>query len=148
MTHAQHLTPCTHCLRHVRASDANCPFCGASVAPSAAPPVPLGRLSRAGLVAFGLAVAASSQASCARNDGATVTQGNEQLSSGGEGASTGTGVSADGGAVVSTDTQTDASTDADADAAVTDPNSPPNVRPIYGAPVARYGAPSPQVWEG
>ena len=52
-----HLRPCPGCSRHVRVSDATCPFCGVALGASfGAAPVPVSpsvRLSRAALVAFG-----------------------------------------------------------------------------------------------
>jgi len=54
------LVPCGACARHVKVTDAVCPFCGADVATSAdaaaaaragLPPRPPGRLSRAALIA-------------------------------------------------------------------------------------------------
>jgi len=58
-----HLVTCEECSRHVRASEAACPFCGAAIATalrtSAPRRAPGMRLSRAGLVAVGaFAVAA------------------------------------------------------------------------------------------
>ncbi|MBL8677698.1 MAG: hypothetical protein JNK05_00915 [Myxococcales bacterium] len=134
----RHLQPCVECGRHVRASENACPFCGASVAPTPAPMMPQSRLSRAALVAFGLAV---STASCGGGDanantGGTVTQGGS-TSSGGEGPSTGGGVDQDAGSPVSTE---DAS--ATSDASVTPPEDTGAVVAMYGAPVARYGAPA------
>ncbi len=55
-----HLVACAECSRHVRASEAACPFCGAPLATalrtSAPRRVPGTRLSRAGLAAFGVGV--------------------------------------------------------------------------------------------
>jgi hypothetical protein len=52
-----HLVACLSCARHVRVSEAACPFCGAVLAESlraSAPPEPPGvRLARAALFAFG-----------------------------------------------------------------------------------------------
>ena len=139
------LIPCGACGRHVRAAEGACPFCGGALSgASASIELPQGRLSRAALVAFGLTVAASGAAagcggsSSEQSNGGTIVQGGA-TSSGGEGASTGGSVDSDAGAVVTSDdagatgTPSDASTDADATA----------VAPIYGAPVARYGAPPP-----
>lgn len=56
------LVPCDGCTRHVRRSEAACPFCGlASPLASAAAvtPEPSGRLSRAGILAFVATVGAS-----------------------------------------------------------------------------------------
>lgn len=145
---SNHLAPCSACARHVRAQEKSCPFCGAAVQATAAPVLPTTRLSRAGIVAFGLAVAAT-QVGCANNNNnsGTVTQGGN-LSSGGEGASTGTGVDADAGAVVTTDDPNNSDAAADADATADSGTNVTPVAPMYGAPVARYGAPAPQAWEG
>lgn len=134
----RHLQPCGECGRHVRAFENTCPFCGASVTATPAPAMPQSRLSRAALVAFGLAV---STASCGGNDanansGGTVTQGGS-TSSGGEGPSTGGGVDQDAGSPVSTD-----DSGATTDATVTTPDDSGGVVALYGAPVARYGAPA------
>ncbi len=57
------LIPCRGCSRHVRTSDAACPFCGAALSLQArtrpAPEVPRGHLSRAALFAIGAAAAAA-----------------------------------------------------------------------------------------
>lgn len=55
------LVPCDGCARHVRRTEAACPFCGlASPLASASPvtPEPSARLSRAGILAFVAAVGA------------------------------------------------------------------------------------------
>jgi hypothetical protein len=56
MTHA-HLRPCPACARHVRVSEAGCPFCGATFAESfrasPRPQPPAARLTRAALFALG-----------------------------------------------------------------------------------------------
>jgi hypothetical protein len=56
------LLPCPSCARHVRLSDAVCPFCAADLGalPRALPPArsPATRLSRAALFAFGTSAAA------------------------------------------------------------------------------------------
>lgn len=67
-----HLLPCPGCARHVRASDTDCPFCGASLAALAsapAPRTPAGRLGRAATFAFGAAVATTITVGC--GDGTT-----------------------------------------------------------------------------
>jgi hypothetical protein len=54
------LVLCSQCQRHVRRSEAQCPFCGAACAPAAAPSheAPLLReAKRASLIALGLALA-------------------------------------------------------------------------------------------
>ena len=52
---ATRLIPCPSCARHVRTSDASCPFCGAATVQAPAPLVARGRLSRAALLAVGAA---------------------------------------------------------------------------------------------
>jgi hypothetical protein len=52
-----HLRPCPSCARHVRVSEADCPFCGAALSDefraAPRPRGPAARLSRAALFAFG-----------------------------------------------------------------------------------------------
>jgi hypothetical protein len=52
----QPLAPCTACRRHVRATEAACPFCGGSVG-VARTALPETRLARASLAVFAIAVA-------------------------------------------------------------------------------------------
>src|SRR5450755_792933 len=56
MTHA-HLRPCPDCARHVRVSEAGCPFCGGTLTESfrasPRPQAPAVRLTRAALFALG-----------------------------------------------------------------------------------------------
>jgi hypothetical protein len=52
----QPLAPCTACRRHVRATEAACPFCGGAIG-VARNVMPEGRLSRAGLAVFAMAIA-------------------------------------------------------------------------------------------
>ena len=78
------LTPCGGCLRHVKASEAACPFCGASpvaAGSSAAPSVPFRRLARAAAVA-----SAATLAGCSAPSG-TVFYGAAQLQDGGNSSS-------------------------------------------------------------
>lgn len=49
------LQPCPSCDRHVRSTDAACPFCAAPIAPEAPRPIPTGRLTRAAIFASALA---------------------------------------------------------------------------------------------
>lgn len=52
-----HLVPCAGCARHVRASERDCPFCGAALAPTVSSPRgPMPRVGRAARFAFGAAV--------------------------------------------------------------------------------------------
>jgi hypothetical protein len=57
-----HLRPCTGCARHIRVSEAACPFCGvepsAALRASPAPVAPRGRLTRAAIFALGASTAA------------------------------------------------------------------------------------------
>lgn len=54
----QPLAPCTGCRRHVRMSESACPFCGALPSAAASEVAgPMGRMSRAALLAAGLAIA-------------------------------------------------------------------------------------------
>lgn len=50
-----HLIPCTDCARHVQATDAVCPFCGAALSNADATrmPLPPRGVSRAAALAFG-----------------------------------------------------------------------------------------------
>ena len=52
---ATRLIPCPSCARHVRSSDAACPFCGAATVQAPAPAVSRGRLSRAAFIAVSAA---------------------------------------------------------------------------------------------
>ncbi|MDO9017113.1 MAG: hypothetical protein Q8S73_22790 [Deltaproteobacteria bacterium] len=57
------LVPCGGCRRHVRASEASCPFCAQPIAASAGDgivPEPSQRLSRAGMLAFAAAFLSTS----------------------------------------------------------------------------------------
>jgi hypothetical protein len=68
-----HLVACEGCARHVRASEAACPFCGVAIAAtvreSSPKRGPAMRLSRAGLAAFGVSavVAPMVLAGCAES---------------------------------------------------------------------------------
>ncbi len=53
------LQPCLACRRHVRATEASCPFCHAAVTEVAPRPMPTQRLGRAATFAFGAAVTMS-----------------------------------------------------------------------------------------
>ena len=91
-----HLRPCTACARHVRVTEAACPFCGASVdaslAASPAPLPPAARLSRAALFALGAGTISLTTAcggaveSNTRDDGgATTADGSSQTGDGYDG---------------------------------------------------------------
>jgi hypothetical protein len=134
----RHLVLCNGCGRHVRAMETACPFCHTGLSGSAPEPAqPTGRLSRAALVAFGLTVAGAACSNHSQpNNGGTIPQGGV-TSSGGEGASTGYGVDGDRGAPVSSEDGGTAS-----DASTPTPPADAAIGVMYGAPVARYGAPS------
>lgn len=55
------LLPCPSCTRHVRQTEAGCPFCGVALALADVPPrpMPTQRLGRAAMLAFGAAIATS-----------------------------------------------------------------------------------------
>ena len=53
----QPLAPCSGCRRHVRTIESACPFCGAAMRATAVDQGPVMRMSRAALVAAGLAIA-------------------------------------------------------------------------------------------
>ncbi len=61
MMNKSHLVACTGCARHVRASEAVCPFCRAdlprSLRDAAAPTPPMVRLGRAAILALGTGAA-------------------------------------------------------------------------------------------
>ncbi|HYJ10535.1 MAG TPA: hypothetical protein VEX18_16045, partial [Polyangiaceae bacterium] len=62
-----HLVPCPGCARHVRQSEAQCPFCNAALALDHLPPpvLPRGRMGRAATFAFGASlVGATSLIAC------------------------------------------------------------------------------------
>jgi hypothetical protein len=111
------LHPCPDCARHVRAGEAQCPFCGTAI--SAAPPAPAvadARLGRAARMAVGAAVTAVAVASAGC--------GSSQTPSGGAGPS-GT----------ATDTATETAPATTATATETPTQTVPIAKP-YGAPPA------------
>lgn len=65
------LVPCTACARHVRTSDASCPFCGApvSAAPAAKPEPGIERALTRAAITFAAAAAVSA---CGKTDGKSV----------------------------------------------------------------------------
>ena len=85
-----HLVPCPGCQRHVRVSEAACPFCSAplDLASTPAPVLPTRRLGRSALFAFGATLAASLAATSCGGDS----------DSGGSGGSSGSGGGSTGGA--------------------------------------------------
>lgn len=109
-----HLVPCPSCARHVRTSEAQCPFCAGSlesVADTPAPKMPNTRLGRAAQFAFGAAVATSMTVSaCGDGEGpndpvdAAARQDSGAVSDSGassdSGAATDSGVANDSGGLV------------------------------------------------
>jgi hypothetical protein len=93
------LAPCSHCRRHLRRHEAQCPFCGAQQPP---PPAPRRQLaiprdaSRATLLALGLTLVG--QACGGRTDGDPVQNGSGASTGNGSGGSQGIGNPARGGA--------------------------------------------------
>jgi len=90
-----HLVPCPECSRHVRVSEAACPFCALplDLAGTPEPQLPKTRLGRAATFAFGATlVSASALAACSGSD--------ETPGSGGSGGTTATAGS--GGAAAGT----------------------------------------------
>jgi len=99
-----HLVPCPSCGRHVRASEARCPFCEAEQGAAPAPrPVPSGRLSRAATLAFGAMLGAAAATGCGSDgDDDSGGAGDAGESAGGDaddGAQTGGGPVANGGSL-------------------------------------------------
>lgn len=97
------LVPCTLCERHVRAGEANCPFCG-EPGPSAAPPLraPHGRLTSLMVMTFQAAAVSAAVTGCGGNvsepDPSEATGGAAgQAGASGGGGSQGSGGSGDQG---------------------------------------------------
>jgi hypothetical protein len=67
------LVVCAGCRRHVRESDAHCPFCDARVVST--PSVPLGRMSRSEMIAAVAVLGAAAIAGCARGGGGAEVYG-------------------------------------------------------------------------
>jgi hypothetical protein len=59
---AEKLTPCGECSRHVKASEAACPFCGAAMVAAPVPIVPFRRMAAAAAVASVAALAGCNSA--------------------------------------------------------------------------------------
>lgn len=80
------LTPCDGCHRHVRSSEARCPFCGAAVSSAMrgrVPRIPQGRLGRAAMMAIGATVATTGCGGASESDSSR-EQGSGQEPSAGE----------------------------------------------------------------
>jgi hypothetical protein len=96
-----HLLACPSCARHVRASEASCPFCETSIASALAgsPPRqrPRERLSRAALVAFGIGSASVVACGGAVQGGGTGGGSTSVDSGGGRGSGGGGGGGGGGG---------------------------------------------------
>ena len=81
------LIPCTHCQRHVRQSEASCPFCGgelalADVAPAA---LPRTRLGRAATFAFGATIVGAASLVGCSGDTTDGKEGSGGMMNGGAG---------------------------------------------------------------
>ena len=121
------LLPCPGCSRHVRASEATCPFCSSELPQKAVTsngPSPGVRLGRAALFAFGTSLALSA---CAT----PVMNGDTGSTTDAAGPDTGGNMALYGGPPVEAGTQNDAGLQAMY-------GTPP---PDDGGPSARYGAP-------
>jgi hypothetical protein len=141
------LTPCPSCSRHVRVSDAACPFCGATV--TVAPPGPApapglrGRLGRAALFAAGatlMGLGACTDSKCAH---LTCSAGVAGVSGGGTSGTTGSGGttgSAGSGGAAGNDGGIDAVSPDDGPIAIYSAVFPPPEEAKTRAPFARAQA--------
>lgn len=123
------LIPCPACARHVRAGEADCPFCSANL-PETLPPVvgkPNQRLGRAALFAFGAAAAGVVAVTGCGDDTIGSLYGAPPTDSG----------MADVGPIP--DAGTDAAEDASSDAG--DAASDASADASDGGPAPMYGAP-------
>ena len=157
-----HLLPCPDCVRHIRASEPACPFCGReipeSLRTSAPPRAPARRLGRGALLAFGVAtsigVAACSDRDGDEDAGGSDSGGMMMADSGGGGVDSGGGdVDSGGGDVDSGSGDVDSGTptrDSGTDSGGTmalygapaDPDSGRPMRDDAGGAMALYGAPA------
>ncbi|MEZ4393913.1 MAG: hypothetical protein R3A48_22800 [Polyangiales bacterium] len=133
----QPMIPCTACARHVRASEARCPFCDATLsieARSALAPDTTRRLSRAAAFAFGLSVAGCSS-TVGGTDAAADTVTTDTVAS--------DSVVPDTGSRPDTAVATDrgGGTDAVTPQDVTAPEDLGNIAPPYGIPADAGGPP-------
>jgi hypothetical protein len=126
-----HFLPCPGCSRHVRASDAACPFCGAGLPlslRSQKPVLPTKRLGRAATLAFGAALAAGSTAGCAEITTPSEDSGvNEMEDAGGV-------VALYGAASIDAGESEDAGQSVALYGAPAPEDAGPSVTPAYGAP--------------
>jgi hypothetical protein len=129
-----HLMPCPDCVRHIRASEPSCPFCGReipeSLRSSAPPKAPVRRIGRTALFAFGVATSISVAACSDRGDpgpGGDVDSGGAIADSGGGGDEDGGGGEDSGTPGVDSGT----------------PGTDSGSGDIDGGPVAMYGGPPP-----
>lgn len=136
---SQHLVPCPECARHVRTTEASCPFCSSplDLVASPAPVLPGKRLSRAALFAFGATLAASTQVACG-DDTSTDTDAMGGKSTGGAvatgGKSTGGAAATTGGTSSAGGAEASGGSDAAGGAAG-------SIQALYGAiPAPLYGA--------
>ena len=123
------LLPCPECQRHVRKTEASCPFCGEALSLAHLPPavLPTRRLSRAATFAFGASVVgATVLVGCSSDDdsGGTVTHyGAPPAGMGGKGA---------GGSAVYGAPPSGATNGGNL-------NQGGSAQPVYGAPAAGTG---------
>lgn len=123
------LTPCPACARHVRISEAECPFCSAALDLSAtpSPALPSRRVSRAAILAFGAALAAGvTGAGCGGDGDGGGSGGTAGQSSGG--ATSGGGTSSGGTGA------TDGSAGSGGSAGQNTGGAAGNIAPPYGIP--------------
>lgn len=90
-----HLVPCPACSRHVRAFEAECPFCGdvLDLANSPPPVMPTSRLGRAATFAFGATLIGATSIVACGGDGDEGDDGGTggTVASGGSSGKSGTG---------------------------------------------------------
>lgn len=141
------LAPCHGCGRHVKISEAACPFCGAAAEGLAAAPGTTKRLGRAAAFAFTASLGAAQAAGCAgATDGSTsgkppaVDSGPEtggvQPVYGAPYVDAGQDAAKDGGSG-----PPDAAADSGAVDSGADAREGGGITPLYGAPA--YGLPAP-----
>jgi hypothetical protein len=130
-----HLVPCPNCRRHIRCDEAACPFCGAKPAArcTASAFRPIGRMSRAALVAAGTAGSLLGALECGGQvneptDSGAVSSGSSSGSSSSSPSDADREEGMSDGAPM--DAPTEAATDAPRDA----PREAPSVVPPYGLP--------------
>jgi hypothetical protein len=123
-----HLVPCPECSRHVRVTEAECPFCALplDLAGTPEPQLPRRRLGRAATFAFGATlVSASALAACSSD-----TDDSSGTGTGGTSSSAGAGGGAAGSIAGTTSV-----------AGTTSIAGTGSAMPVYGAPAGFAGAP-------